>query len=83
MFKESESIEDFEQALNSESNGVNNLDLDGDGEIDFNGCPFSSSIDVELTKVLDGNFIKVLSWYDNEWGFSNRMVDVARLIGST
>lgn len=50
--------------------------------IDFNGCPFSSSVDVGLTKVQGGNFIKVLSWYDNEWGFSNRMVDVARLIGS-
>ncbi len=45
--------------------------------IDFNDCPFSSTADLSLTKVMDGNFIKVLSWYDNEWGFSNRMVDVA------
>lgn len=48
---------------------------------DFNGTPFSSIFDAELTRVLDGNFIKVLSWYDNEWGFSNRMRDVALLMG--
>jgi glyceraldehyde 3-phosphate dehydrogenase len=49
--------------------------------IDFNGSPASSTVDLSLTKVMDGNFAKVLSWYDNEWGFSNRMVDVATLIG--
>jgi len=48
--------------------------------IDFNDNPFSSTVDLSLTKVMDGNFIKVLSWYDNEWGFSNRMVDVTKLI---
>jgi len=48
---------------------------------DFNGTSFSSIFDSELTRVLDGNFIKVLSWYDNEWGFSNRMRDVALLMG--
>jgi glyceraldehyde 3-phosphate dehydrogenase len=49
--------------------------------IDFNGSPASSTADLSLTKVMDGNFCKVLSWYDNEWGFSNRMLDVATLIG--
>ncbi len=49
---------------------------------DFNGCPYSSTVDLELTKVIDGNFVKVLSWYDNEWGFSARMVDVTRLVGA-
>ncbi len=48
--------------------------------VDFNGSPFSSTVDLELTKVMDGNFVKVLSWYDNEWGFSNRMVDVTKLV---
>jgi glyceraldehyde 3-phosphate dehydrogenase len=49
--------------------------------IDFNGSPVSSTVDLQLTKVMDGNFLKVLSWYDNEWGFSNRMVDVTTMIG--
>jgi glyceraldehyde 3-phosphate dehydrogenase len=48
---------------------------------DFNGTPFSSIFDAELTRVIDGNFCKVLSWYDNEWGFSNRMRDVSLLLG--
>jgi glyceraldehyde 3-phosphate dehydrogenase len=48
---------------------------------DFNGNPHSSIFDPELTSVIDGNFAKVLSWYDNEWGFSNRMRDVAIYIG--
>ncbi len=49
---------------------------------DFNGSSFSSIFDAELTKVMAGNFVKVLSWYDNEWGFSKRMGDVTKLIGS-
>jgi glyceraldehyde 3-phosphate dehydrogenase len=48
---------------------------------DFNGNPYSSIFDAALTKVMDNNFVKVLSWYDNEWGFSNRMRDVALFIG--
>jgi glyceraldehyde 3-phosphate dehydrogenase len=49
---------------------------------DFIHSPYSSIFDAELTNVMDGNFAKVLSWYDNEWGFSRRMCDVTRLIGS-
>lgn len=44
--------------------------------IDFNHDPRSSIVDTELTKVMQGNMVKVLSWYDNEWGFSNRMLDI-------
>jgi len=43
--------------------------------IDFNHDPHSSTYDAGLTKVMEGNLVKVLSWYDNEWGFSNRMLD--------
>ncbi len=43
--------------------------------IDFNHNPASSTYDASLTKVLGGNLVKVCSWYDNEWGFSNRMLD--------
>jgi glyceraldehyde 3-phosphate dehydrogenase (phosphorylating) len=45
--------------------------------IDFNHDPASSTFDSTLTKVIDGKLVKVLSWYDNEWGFSNRMLDTA------
>jgi glyceraldehyde 3-phosphate dehydrogenase len=44
--------------------------------MDFNHDPASSTFDSTLTKVIDGKLVKVLSWYDNEWGFSNRMLDV-------
>jgi glyceraldehyde 3-phosphate dehydrogenase len=45
--------------------------------IDFNHDPASSSYDASLTKVISGTLVKVVSWYDNEWGFSNRMLDTA------
>jgi glyceraldehyde 3-phosphate dehydrogenase len=48
--------------------------------IDFRGNPHSSMIDSAYTKVMDGDFVKVLSWYDNEWGYSNRCVDLLRLM---
>jgi glyceraldehyde 3-phosphate dehydrogenase len=46
--------------------------------IDFRGNPHSSIVDAPYTKVMDGDFLKVLSWYDNEWGYSNRCVDLLR-----
>jgi glyceraldehyde 3-phosphate dehydrogenase len=49
--------------------------------IDYNHCPASSTIDSLETAVIDGKLVRVLSWYDNEWGFSNRMVDTARAMG--
>ncbi len=45
--------------------------------VDFNHNPASSTFDGTLTKVIDGTLVKVCSWYDNEWGFSNRMLDTA------
>jgi glyceraldehyde 3-phosphate dehydrogenase len=48
--------------------------------IDFKGNPHSSIVDAAYTKVMDGDFVKVLSWYDNEWGYSNRCVDLLRLL---
>ena len=47
---------------------------------DIVGNPHSSIFDAELTNVMDGNFAKVISWYDNEWGYSNRCVDLFRLM---
>jgi glyceraldehyde 3-phosphate dehydrogenase len=43
--------------------------------VDFNHNPASGTVDGPLTKVLDGTLVKVCAWYDNEWGFSNRMLD--------
>jgi glyceraldehyde 3-phosphate dehydrogenase len=48
---------------------------------DFNHNPASSSFALDQTKVIDGNFVSVMSWYDNEWGFSNRMADTAVALG--
>ena len=49
--------------------------------IDFSGNPHSSIVDSPYTKVMDGDFVKVLSWYDNEWGYSNRCVDLLETDG--
>ncbi|MFO7577795.1 MAG: type I glyceraldehyde-3-phosphate dehydrogenase [Pelovirga sp.] len=48
---------------------------------DFNGSPASSTFDSLITNVMGGNMVKILSWYDNEWGYSNRVVDLVRFIG--
>lgn len=49
--------------------------------IDYNHCSASSTIDSLETSVIDGKLVRVLSWYDNEWGFSNRMIDTAGAMG--
>ena len=59
--------------------GYNELPL---VSIDFNHTVYSSIFDSTLTKVINGNQVKVCSWYDNEWGFSNRMLDVAKYFSS-
>jgi glyceraldehyde 3-phosphate dehydrogenase len=48
--------------------------------VDFRGNAHSSELDASYTKVMDGDFVKVLAWYDNEWGYSNRCVDLVRHI---
>ena len=50
--------------------------------MDFNHDPASSTFDLGQTQVIDGRFVRVLAWYDNEWGFSNRMNDVAAVLGA-
>jgi glyceraldehyde 3-phosphate dehydrogenase len=46
--------------------------------IDFRGNPHSAMLDSSYTKVMDGDFVKIVAWYDNEWGYSSRCVDLAK-----
>jgi glyceraldehyde 3-phosphate dehydrogenase len=48
---------------------------------DFIGSSYSAIVDLQLTNVIDGNLVKVIAWYDNEWGYSNRLVEMAALLG--
>ena len=50
--------------------------------VDFNGNPHSSIFDAPLTKVLGKRLVKIFSWYDNEWGYSNRLADVTAFVAS-
>ncbi len=60
--------------------GILSYNTDPNVSIDFNHDPHSSCFDATNTRVIDGNFIKILSWYDNEWGFSNRVIDLIKKI---
>jgi glyceraldehyde 3-phosphate dehydrogenase len=51
--------------------------------VDFNGNAHSSIVDLPSTAMVDGNLVKVLAWYDNEWGYSSRVRDLIRFIGKT
>jgi glyceraldehyde 3-phosphate dehydrogenase len=51
--------------------------------IDFRGNPHSSIVDSAYTKVMDGDFVKVLAWYDNEWGYSNRCIDLLKKVAGS
>ena len=67
----------MEEAANGRLKGVLGYNTKPLVSIDFNHNPASSTFDASQTQVIDGNFVRVLSWYDNEWGFSNRMPDTA------
>jgi glyceraldehyde 3-phosphate dehydrogenase len=64
-------------AANGELKGVLGYTDQPNVSIDFNHSPFSSVFHLDQTKVMDGTLVRILSWYDNEWGFSNRMADTA------
>jgi glyceraldehyde 3-phosphate dehydrogenase len=67
-------------AANGPMKGILAMSTEELVSIDFKGNKNSSIVDTAYTKVMDGNFVKVLSWYDNEWGYSNRCVDLLRLL---
>jgi glyceraldehyde 3-phosphate dehydrogenase len=73
----------FKTAAEGKLKGILAYNTEQTVSVDYNGDPHSSIFDATQTAVADdGKFIKVFSWYDNEWGFSNRMVDVGQLIAS-
>jgi glyceraldehyde 3-phosphate dehydrogenase len=65
------------QAANTDLKGILEYNTEPLVSSDFNHNPASSIFDASLTRVSDGTLVKVCAWYDNEWGFSNRMLDVA------
>ena len=73
--------EAFAAAEAGRLNGILHLSAAPLVSIDFRGNPHSSIVDAAYTSVMDGNFVKILSWYDNEWGYSSRCVDLIKLLG--
>ena len=70
----------LKQAAEGRLKGILSFSEDELVSIDFRGNANSSIVDAPYTKVMDGDFVKVLSWYDNEWGYSNRCVDLLRFM---
>ena len=68
----------FQEAANGSLKGILQYITEPLVSIDFRGNPHSSILDSDYTKVMDGDFVKVLSWYDNEWGYSSRCVDLIK-----
>lgn len=73
----------MEKAAQNEMKGIICYSKNALVSSDLNHDPHSAIYASLLTKVLDGDLVKVIAWYDNEWGFANRMIDVARLMGQT
>jgi glyceraldehyde 3-phosphate dehydrogenase len=85
--KRKTTVEEVNAAIKKAANGKLKGVLDYNEaplvSIDFNHCPASSTFDATQTQVVDGKLVRVLSWYDNEWGFSNRMSDTAVAMAKT
>jgi len=71
----------FKKAAEGELKGILEYTEEPVVSTDFNHTTYSAAFDAQSTMVLGGNFVKVLAWYDNEWGFSCRMVELIELIG--
>jgi glyceraldehyde 3-phosphate dehydrogenase len=78
------SVEEINAALKAASEGkmkgILGFTTDPVVSVDFNHCTLSSIVDGLCTKVIQDNFVKVLSWYDNEWGYSSRVVDLCEFM---
>jgi glyceraldehyde 3-phosphate dehydrogenase len=79
--KRATSVDEIKKAISEAANGqLKGILAAYDEELvssDFNHDPHSSIFALNEAKVIDGNFVRILTWYDNEWGFSNRMADTA------
>ncbi len=73
----------FKEAAEGPLTGILELSEEPLVSIDYLGNPASSTVDAISTKVMEKKMVKVLSWYDNEWGFSCRMVDLIKKIGKS
>ena len=82
LFEKKTTAEEVNAALKSASDGalqgIMQFVTEPLVSIDFRGNPHSSIIDAAYTKVMDGDFVKVMAWYDNEWGYSSRCVDLLK-----
>ncbi len=72
----------FRSAAEGPLKGVLEYSEDALVSTDIVGNPHSSIYDAGMSSIMDGNLVKVLAWYDNEWGFSNRVIDLIRYVGS-
>ena len=83
--KRATSVEEINGAIKTAAEGrlkgILGFTLDPNVSIDFNHNPNSSTFHMDQTKVIDGTLVRILTWYDNEWGFSNRMGDTAVAMG--
>jgi glyceraldehyde 3-phosphate dehydrogenase len=79
--KKNTTAEEVNAAAEGELKGILGYSVEPLVSIDYNHDSHSSTLASEQTKVMDGNFVRILSWYDNEWGFSNRMSDTAVAMG--
>lgn len=75
--------ESIKTAAEGSLNGILGYTNQPNVSIDFNHDSHSSIFHMDQTRVMDGTFCRILSWYDNEWGFSNRMIDVTLELGKT
>jgi glyceraldehyde 3-phosphate dehydrogenase len=73
----------FREAATGKLRGILDATEEELVSIDFNGNAHSSIVDLASTAMIEGNLVKVLAWYDNEWGYSSRLRDLARFIGKT
>ena len=83
--KRATTVEEINEAIKAASHGklkgILNYTTQPNVSIDFNHDPHSSTFHMDQTKVMEGTFVRILTWYDNEWGFSNRMSDTAVAMG--